>query len=133
MYVIVGATGHTGAVVAKTLLEQKLPVRVVVRDAPKGAEWKQRGAEVAVAALDDAKAVAEALRGAEGAYLMVPPNYTSNTVLGVAAQGDGRAGGGAAPQACRALVVGGRRASVGHRTIVGVHYAEEKLQPDATG
>src|SRR4051794_38230603 len=75
MYVIAGATGHTGRVVANTLLAEKQPVRVIVRDSAQGAEWKQRGAEVAVAALDDAAAVAQALRGADAAYLLVPPNY----------------------------------------------------------
>ena len=37
MYVITCATGNTGRVVAETLLAQKKPVRVVVRDAAKAA------------------------------------------------------------------------------------------------
>ncbi len=53
MYVIAGVSGNTGKVVADTLLAQGKKVRVVVRDAQKGEAWKKRGAEVAVAELDD--------------------------------------------------------------------------------
>jgi uncharacterized protein YbjT (DUF2867 family) len=73
MFVIVGVTGHTGSVVAETLLAQRRPVRVVVRDAAKGAAWKARGAEVAVAALTDADALAGAFAGAAGVYVLLPP------------------------------------------------------------
>ena len=51
MYVVAGVSGNTGSVVADTLLAQKLPVRVVVRDEAKGAPWKAKGAEVAIADL----------------------------------------------------------------------------------
>lgn len=81
MFVVFGVTGNTGKVVADTLLSQKKPVRVVVRDAAKGEPWKARGAEVAVATVTDAKALENALRGATGAYILLPPNYASNTIL----------------------------------------------------
>jgi uncharacterized protein YbjT (DUF2867 family) len=72
-YFVAGVTGHTGAVVAQSLLEQKLKVRVFVRDAAKAERWKKRGAEVAVGSLEDAHALGAALRGADAAYLLVPP------------------------------------------------------------
>lgn len=75
MFVIVGATGHTGASAAETLLGRKQPVRVVVRTTEKGAEWKAKGAEVAIASLDDVSALTKAFEGATGVYLLVPPNY----------------------------------------------------------
>lgn len=75
MFVVIGVTGHTGSVVAETLLHRKQPVRVVVRSADKGAPWKAKGAEVAVSSLDDASALANAFEGAAGVYLLVPPNY----------------------------------------------------------
>ncbi len=81
MYVVAGVTGHTGKVVAETLLAQGHAVRVIVRDEAKGAPWRPRGAEVAVASLDDAAALTAALRGAAGAYLLVPPQYGSNDML----------------------------------------------------
>src|SRR4029453_18850040 len=73
MIAVAGVSGHTGRAVADALLTQGAAVRVIVRDEKKGAEWKARGAEVAVASLDDAEALARALRGAKGAYLLIPP------------------------------------------------------------
>jgi uncharacterized protein YbjT (DUF2867 family) len=74
MYVIAGVSGNTGSAAANTLLADKQPIRVIVRDAAKGEAWKAKGAEVAVASLDDRAALARALRGARGAYLLVPPS-----------------------------------------------------------
>ena len=81
MIVVLGATGHTGSVVAETVLERKQPVRVVVRSADKGAVWAAKGAEVAVASLDDQAALTKALRGASGAYLLIPPHYGATSWL----------------------------------------------------
>ncbi len=78
-YVIAGVSGNTGSVVADTLLASGAKVRVIVRDEARGASWKARGAEVAVADLSDADAVAKALTGAKGAYLLIPPNMASPT------------------------------------------------------
>ena len=75
MFVVVGATGNTGSMVVATLLHRKQPVRIVARSAEKGAGWKAKGAEVAVASLDDVPALIKAFEGARGVYLMVPPNY----------------------------------------------------------
>lgn len=73
MYAIAGVTGHTGSVVAETLLAQGKQVRVIVRDAAKGAAWKSKGAEVAVASLGDEAALRRALDGVEGCYVLLPP------------------------------------------------------------
>jgi uncharacterized protein YbjT (DUF2867 family) len=81
MFVVLGATGHTGSVVAETLLARKQPVRVVVRSADKGASWKAKGAEVAIASLDDVPALTKAFQGAVGLYLLVPPNYGATAWL----------------------------------------------------
>lgn len=81
MFVVTGATGNTGAVVAQTLLDAGKNVRVVVRDAAKGEAWKLRGAEVAVAAFDDSGALTRAFAGAEGLYLMTPPLPLSADML----------------------------------------------------
>ena len=43
MFVVLGASGNTGKVVAETLLTQKKKVRVVLRDAAKGQVWKEAG------------------------------------------------------------------------------------------
>jgi uncharacterized protein YbjT (DUF2867 family) len=81
MFVVVGATGNTGSAVADTLLSRKQPVRIVVRSADKGAAWKAKGAEVAVASLDDVSALAKAFEGTKGVYLLVPPNYGAEAWL----------------------------------------------------
>lgn len=81
MFVVVGATGNTGSAVVETLLSKKQPVRVVVRSVEKGASWKAKGTEVAVASLDDASALAKAFEGASGVYLLVPPNYGAEAWL----------------------------------------------------
>jgi len=81
MFVVLGATGNTGSVVAETLFARKQPVRVVVRSAEKGLSWQAKGAEIAVASLDDVSALTKALRGAQGLYLLVPPNYGATAWL----------------------------------------------------
>jgi uncharacterized protein YbjT (DUF2867 family) len=80
-FLVAGVSGHTGAVVAQHLLDQKQKVRVLVRDPAKGERWKKRGAEVAVASVDDAHALAAAFRGATAAYLLIPPAAPSATGL----------------------------------------------------
>ncbi|HTY43365.1 MAG TPA: NmrA family NAD(P)-binding protein [Thermoanaerobaculia bacterium] len=81
MFVVLGASGHTGRAAALALLAQGRKVRVLVRDPKKGQEWKDRGAEVAVADLGDAAAIAKAFEGARGAYLLVPPQYGADDLL----------------------------------------------------
>lgn len=81
MFVVVGATGHTGSAAAETLLRRGQPVRVVVRSADKGAAWKAKGADVAVASYEDVPSMAKAFEGARGVYLLVPPNYQAQAWL----------------------------------------------------
>ncbi len=81
MFAILGATGNTGSAVVETLLSKKQPVRIIVRSADKGAAWKAKGADVAVASLDDGSALTKAFEGATGVYLMVPPNYGATAWL----------------------------------------------------
>ncbi len=81
MFIVSGATGQTGSVVAKTLLEKGLPVRVIVRNKEKGKAWKDLGAEIAVADFHDAEALTEALEGGEALYLMNPPAYQVEDML----------------------------------------------------
>lgn len=82
MYVVFGANGNTGKVVASTLLARGEKVRVVARDAAKVADLSARGAEVVTADVLDVAGVAKALAGAKGAYLLVPPDMTSTDLVG---------------------------------------------------
>jgi uncharacterized protein YbjT (DUF2867 family) len=81
MFVVVGATGNTGSAVVDTLLKKNQSVRIVVRSADKGATWKAKGAEIAVASLDDVPALTKAFGGTQGLYLLVPPNYSAEAWL----------------------------------------------------
>jgi uncharacterized protein YbjT (DUF2867 family) len=81
MFVVLGATGNTGNVVASTLLAQGKAVRVVLHsDADRGQAWKDKGAEAIVADVEEPAALGRALAGAEGAYVLLPPALSSNRV-----------------------------------------------------
>jgi len=82
MFVIAGVTGNTGSVVAESLLAKGEKVRVIVRDAAKGEAWKQKGAEVAVASVEDAASLGRALKGAKGVYALIPPDLANADPLG---------------------------------------------------
>jgi NAD(P)H dehydrogenase (quinone) len=75
MYAIMGITGQVGGVVARTLLAEGKSVRAIVRDAGKGRTWAERGCEVALANINDGPSLAAALQGAEGVFVLVPPNF----------------------------------------------------------
>ena len=81
MFTIFGATGNTGSVVANKLLDAGKKVRVVGRDAGKLAALTARGAEVVVGDVTDAALVAKALAGAEGAYLILPPDMAATDLI----------------------------------------------------
>src|ERR1700751_1615914 len=72
-YVILGATGNTGSIVADTLLLRRKKVRVVGRDAGRLQRFVRKGAEVFTGDVSDAVALTKAFRGARAAYLMLPP------------------------------------------------------------
>jgi uncharacterized protein YbjT (DUF2867 family) len=81
MFVVLGATGNTGKVVASTLLAQGKAVRVVLHGEGDGGQaWKDKGAQVAVADVEDRAGLGRALAGAEGAYVLLPPALRSSQV-----------------------------------------------------
>ncbi|WP_285775076.1 NAD(P)H-binding protein [Microtetraspora sp. NBRC 13810] len=65
-------TGHVGGAAARDLLARGEPVRAVVRDAARGADWISAGAEVSVADFGDRAALAEAFRDCRGAFVLLP-------------------------------------------------------------
>ena len=79
MYVVGGVTGHTGSLVARTLLERGERVRAIVRNREQIYNWKDQGAEVVVVDFNDASALSSVLEGVKGAYLLTPQSvYDSN-------------------------------------------------------
>ncbi|WP_430782741.1 NmrA family NAD(P)-binding protein [Actinoplanes sp. G11-F43] len=68
MYAITGVTGHVGGAAARALRDAGHPVRAVVRDATRGGGFT----EAAVADFTDRAALAAALTGATGAFVLLP-------------------------------------------------------------
>ena len=78
MYVILGASGNTGHVVAKNLLAGGQKVRVVGRNSAHLQPLAAEGAEIFIGDVTDATALTKAFYKADAAYVMIPPNPTSN-------------------------------------------------------
>ncbi len=130
MFTVFGANGHTGSVVATHLLDAGKKVRLVVRDPNKIAALRSRGAEVVKGDVLDANAAQSALTGAEGAYLLIPPDNQSKDLVGrgrkivdnyVAALNATKV-----PHAVMLSSVGAQQPS-NTGPIVTVHYAETAL------
>jgi uncharacterized protein YbjT (DUF2867 family) len=75
MFAVTGITGQVGAVVGARLLERELPVRAVMRNVEKAASWRERGAEIAMAEMTDAAALAAGFAEAEAVFLLIPPIF----------------------------------------------------------
>ncbi len=82
MYVVIGATGNTGSVIAAKLLGQGENVRVIGRDGGRLGGLVQKGAEAFVADVADAAALTKAFTGAKAVYAMIPPNPSAPDVSG---------------------------------------------------
>lgn len=80
MYVVTGATGNTGSVVAHRLLNQGKEVRVIGRSADRLQQLAARGAEPYVADITDQADLARVFAGAEAVYAMLPPHISSQDV-----------------------------------------------------
>ena len=84
MYVVLGASGNTGHVVANTLLASGQKVRVVGRNSTHLQPLAAKGAETFIADVTDAGALAKAFHQADSAYVMIPPHPASTDPLGYA-------------------------------------------------
>jgi uncharacterized protein YbjT (DUF2867 family) len=73
MYVILGASGNTGSIIANLLLSKGKKVRVVGRDSGRLQRFVDKGAEALTADMSDAAALTKAFSGARAAYLLLPP------------------------------------------------------------
>jgi uncharacterized protein YbjT (DUF2867 family) len=73
MYVVLGASGNTGSIIANSLLLKGKKVRVLGRDAGRLDRFVLQGAEAFTADVSNAAALTKAFGGARAAYLMLPP------------------------------------------------------------
>ena len=72
MYLVMGITGNVGGATARHLLQQGKQVRALVRNREKAAKWADQGVELVDGDWNDATAIAAALKGVEGAFVMLP-------------------------------------------------------------
>jgi uncharacterized protein YbjT (DUF2867 family) len=72
---VMGATGHIGTVLTEELLRKGHEVRAIGRDQAKLAALAAKGAQTRSAAFDTASGLADAFRGADAAFTMIPPSY----------------------------------------------------------
>jgi uncharacterized protein YbjT (DUF2867 family) len=130
MFVVIGATGHSGNVVARTLLTKGEKVRVIGRNADRLKELVAAGAEPFTADLSDTASIANAFAGAKAAFVMIPPNLSSPDVLGFQKRvADAIASGLQSASVTHAVVLSSIGADKSGRTgpVVGLHYLEQRL------
>src|SRR5579864_3440148 len=72
-YVILGASGNTGSIIADSLLSNGKKVRVVGRDPGRLQRFVRQGAEAFAGDMSNAAALTKAFSGANAAYLLLPP------------------------------------------------------------
>jgi len=130
MYTVLGATGHIGSVIAKTLLERGEKVRVVGRSTARLQPLVQKGAEPFIGEVNDAEALTRALQDTRAAFLMIPPGMTSPDYRADqerASDSITTAVKNAGLQYAVNLSSYGAHAPAGTGPILGLHFAELKL------
>lgn len=77
MYVIMGGTGHVGSATAEALLTRGQAVTIVTRSAARAAKWRDKGADIVEADVEDVASLRTAFRRGRRAFLLNPPGDTS--------------------------------------------------------
>ncbi|CAB3701216.1 hypothetical protein LMG24238_03649 [Paraburkholderia sediminicola] len=72
MFLVTGITGKVGGATAEHLLAHGKKVRALVRNREKAAHWANRGVELVDGDWNDSAAIGHALKGVEGAFVMLP-------------------------------------------------------------
>jgi len=127
---VLGATGNIGTALVHHLLGQGHHVTAVARPSARLDALAQAGATAQAGDLHDAAFLTDALRGAEAAFLMIPPNMAAPDVLA-----HYQRIGEATAQAVRAtglkqavnLSSNGADLPAGTGPILGVHHQEARL------
>jgi uncharacterized protein YbjT (DUF2867 family) len=130
MYVVLGASGNTGHVVAQNLLARQQKVRVVGRNAAHLQPHAARGAEIFIGDVTDAAALTKAFHQADAAYVMIPPNVTTNDPLAYAERISDAIATATKNSGIKTLVVLssiGADKPNGTGPVLGLHNLEQKL------
>ena len=72
MFLVMGITGKVGGATAEHLLAHGKKVRALVRNREKAAHWATQGVELIDGDWNDSVAIERALKGVEGAFVMLP-------------------------------------------------------------
>lgn len=129
-YFVAGLTGHVGGAAARHLLDQGQAVRALVRDPEQAAEWAGRGVDLRRGDLTDADALAAALAGVAGAFVLQPtpaavaPSFPEARAL---TAGIREALGRARPPRVVALSSVGSERTTGAGNITQTHLLEQAL------
>lgn len=81
MFVVLGATAILGQPSLRPCSTRSSRCESSSARPRKRRRGRRRGAEIAVASLDDVPAMINAFSGATGVYLLVPPNYGASAWL----------------------------------------------------
>lgn len=130
MFVIAGATGNTGGVIAETLLARREKVRVIGRDRNRLERFVKKGAEAVVTDVTDASGLTKAFQGAGAVYALMPPNISSTDVRGYQeAVSDALASALDKASVSHVVVLSsfGADKSSGTGPVVGIHNLERKF------
>jgi uncharacterized protein YbjT (DUF2867 family) len=76
MFLVMGITGNVGGATAEHLLARGKEVRALVRNREKASSWANRGVELVDGDWNDSAAIERALKGVEGAFVMLPAVWT---------------------------------------------------------
>jgi uncharacterized protein YbjT (DUF2867 family) len=137
MFVIAGATGKTGTAVVRTLLAAGREVRGLARGGERAQRAPQAGLTYRdVPTLADSNALAAALEGAEGAYILLPTDLRTESFLddarrtveaiATAVEISG------VPHVVLLSSIGAQHAQ-GTGPIVALHHAEQRLRATGAG
>jgi uncharacterized protein YbjT (DUF2867 family) len=130
MYVVLGASGNTGHIVAQNLLARQQKVRVVGRNASHLQSHAAQGAEIFIGDVTDAAALTKAFNHADSAYVMIPPNPTSNDPLAYAERASDAIAAAVKNTGTKNIVSlssFGADKTKGTGPVVGLHNLEQKL------
>src|SRR5271156_1597900 len=72
MFLVTGITGKVGGATAEHLLAHGKEVRALVRNREKASSWANQGVELVDGDWNDPAAIERALKGVEGAFVMLP-------------------------------------------------------------
>ena len=72
MFLVMGITGKVGGATAEHLLAHGKEVRALVRNREKASNWANQGVELVDGDWNDSAVIERALKGVEGAFVMLP-------------------------------------------------------------